>query len=102
VTATGSDLEPLRTALDGLRDGVAILDAGWTLRYLNPAGAALVGLDAAELVGHQPGRVPQDGEDRRDGGSTIARQGAPPPQFAHLETAGRHRLAGAHMHVGGD
>jgi serine phosphatase RsbU (regulator of sigma subunit) len=37
--------------LDRLPDGVAVLDADWTLAQVNPAGAQLLGTVAAELVG---------------------------------------------------
>jgi sigma-B regulation protein RsbU (phosphoserine phosphatase) len=45
--ATGA----LSAALEALPDGVAIFDAGWTVCYLNPAGAALLGRPVAEVTG---------------------------------------------------
>jgi sigma-B regulation protein RsbU (phosphoserine phosphatase) len=41
----------LAAALEALPDGVAIFDADWTICYMNPAGAALIGRPPAELVG---------------------------------------------------
>ncbi len=41
----------LAAALDALPDGVAIFDRDWTIDYVNPAGAALLGRPAVELVG---------------------------------------------------
>jgi serine phosphatase RsbU (regulator of sigma subunit) len=42
----------LAAALEAYPGGVAIFDADWTVRYVNPAGAELVGRSAAELSGH--------------------------------------------------
>jgi sigma-B regulation protein RsbU (phosphoserine phosphatase) len=42
--------EGLVHALDALPDGVVVFDADWTIRYVNPAGAALIERPAAELV----------------------------------------------------
>jgi sigma-B regulation protein RsbU (phosphoserine phosphatase) len=41
----------LTAALDVLPDGVAVLDADWTIRYLNPAGAQVFGRRRGELLG---------------------------------------------------
>lgn len=41
----------LAAALEVLPDGVAVLDADWTIRYLNPAGAQVFGRRAGELLG---------------------------------------------------
>jgi serine phosphatase RsbU (regulator of sigma subunit) len=41
----------LAAALQALPDGVAIIDADWTICYINPAGAALIGRPSAELTG---------------------------------------------------
>ncbi len=38
-------------ALEHLPDGVAVLDGEWTVCYVNPAGAALLGCDTSTLVG---------------------------------------------------
>ena len=48
------DLLPAATlgrALDALPDGIAFFDADGTIRYVNPAGAALLQRTADELVG---------------------------------------------------
>ena len=39
-------VEALAAALDRLPDGVAVFDADWTIGYVNPAGAALLGRPA--------------------------------------------------------
>lgn len=44
-------LAPLTAALEAMPEGVAVFDADWTIRYINPAGAALVERRASELVG---------------------------------------------------
>jgi phosphoserine phosphatase RsbU/P len=44
-------VEALAAALDRLPEGVAVFDADWTIGYVNPAGAALLGRAAGELVG---------------------------------------------------
>jgi serine phosphatase RsbU (regulator of sigma subunit) len=51
--AAASRLEPgaLSAALEALPDGVAIFDAGWTVCYVNRAGAALLGRPVAEVTG---------------------------------------------------
>ncbi|WP_261327390.1 SpoIIE family protein phosphatase [Modestobacter marinus] len=41
----------LAAALAALPDGVAIFDREWTIDYVNPVGAALLGRPAGELVG---------------------------------------------------
>jgi PAS domain S-box-containing protein len=41
----------LATALETLPDGVVIFDPDWTISYINPAGAALVGRHTDELTG---------------------------------------------------
>jgi serine phosphatase RsbU (regulator of sigma subunit)/PAS domain-containing protein len=41
----------LAAALEVLPDPVAIFEADWTIRYLNPAGARLLDRPAAELIG---------------------------------------------------
>jgi serine phosphatase RsbU (regulator of sigma subunit) len=54
VNGSGSRVlgaEVLAAALDRLPDGVAVFDADWTIGYVNPAGAALLGRPVAELVG---------------------------------------------------
>jgi serine phosphatase RsbU (regulator of sigma subunit)/PAS domain-containing protein len=43
--------EVLAAALEALPDGVALFDADWTIGYINPVGAALLGRRAAELIG---------------------------------------------------
>jgi serine phosphatase RsbU (regulator of sigma subunit) len=42
--------EQLVGVLHALPDGVVIFDAAWTLCYINPAGAALIGRSAPELI----------------------------------------------------
>ena len=42
----------LTAALDGLPDAVVIIDADWTVSYLNPAGADLLGRTSTALIGH--------------------------------------------------
>jgi serine phosphatase RsbU (regulator of sigma subunit) len=44
-------VEALAAALDRLPEGVAVFDADWTIGYVNPAGAALLGRPVPELVG---------------------------------------------------
>src|SRR5215210_1964429 len=51
LAVTGLGPEVLRAALEALPDGVVILDADWTVCFVNPAGAALVGRRADELTG---------------------------------------------------
>lgn len=45
--------EALSAALGALPDGVVIFDAGWTIRYANPAAATLVGRTTDELTGYR-------------------------------------------------
>jgi phosphoserine phosphatase RsbU/P len=45
------DAGVLAAALDVLPDGVALFDTDWTVRYLNRAGAALLGRPTAALTG---------------------------------------------------
>jgi serine phosphatase RsbU (regulator of sigma subunit)/anti-sigma regulatory factor (Ser/Thr protein kinase)/anti-anti-sigma regulatory factor len=40
-----------RSALDGVRDGVCVCTEDWTILYLNPAAAAVVGRPVNELTG---------------------------------------------------
>ena len=40
-----------RSALDGVRDGVCVCADDWTIRYLNPAAARLMGRSVDELTG---------------------------------------------------
>jgi PAS domain S-box-containing protein len=40
-----------RATLEGLREGVAVLDAEGTVQFLNPAAATLLGVDAAQVMG---------------------------------------------------
>src|SRR4051812_13603779 len=42
---------PLIQVLDALSDGVLLVDGEWTVRYLNPAGARLLGYEVGELAG---------------------------------------------------
>ena len=49
ATVLGSQV--LSDALNALPHGVALFDADWTICYINPAGAALVGRDAEQLTG---------------------------------------------------
>jgi phosphoserine phosphatase RsbU/P len=53
VIGTAPDLGPelLAAALAALPDGVALFDDEWTICYVNPAGAALLGRPAGELTG---------------------------------------------------
>jgi serine phosphatase RsbU (regulator of sigma subunit) len=44
-------VDALAAALDRLPEGVAVFDADWTIGYVNPAGAALLGRPVPELVG---------------------------------------------------
>jgi sigma-B regulation protein RsbU (phosphoserine phosphatase) len=44
-------LEPLAAALENVPEGVAIFDAEWTIRFVNPVGAALLERSPSELVG---------------------------------------------------
>src|SRR5689334_18762250 len=41
----------LANALDLLPDGVAVFSPDWTIGYVNPVGAALLGRPAEQLVG---------------------------------------------------
>jgi phosphoserine phosphatase RsbU/P len=41
----------LQRVLDALLDGLVVFDAGWTVAYVNPAGAHLVQRSPAELIG---------------------------------------------------
>src|SRR3954452_8517441 len=50
-TAARRGPDALAAPLDTLPDGVVVVDADWTIVYVNPAGAALVGRPAAELTG---------------------------------------------------
>ena len=43
--------EALAAVLEALQDGVVVFDGDWTIRYMNPAGAALLGRPAAEATG---------------------------------------------------
>jgi serine phosphatase RsbU (regulator of sigma subunit) len=43
--------EPLLAALEGAPEGLALFEADWTISYVNPAGAALLEHDPAQLVG---------------------------------------------------
>src|SRR5918911_1261946 len=49
--AAGLGPGALTAALEALREGVAISDADWMVRYVNPGGASLIGRATAELVG---------------------------------------------------
>jgi sigma-B regulation protein RsbU (phosphoserine phosphatase) len=49
--------DELAAVLDGLPDGVTVFDADWTLRYINPAAAALIKRPATELVGRGLGEA---------------------------------------------
>src|SRR4051812_5955597 len=51
--STAARLGPkaLAAVLEALSDGVMVFDADWTIGYVNPAGAALVGRPVAELTG---------------------------------------------------
>jgi sigma-B regulation protein RsbU (phosphoserine phosphatase) len=49
--AGGLGPEVLEGALEALPDGVVIFDPAWTVCFINPAGAALVGRRADELTG---------------------------------------------------
>ncbi len=52
--------DALAAVLETLAEGVLVLDADWTIGYVNPAGAALVGRHAAELTGRSlPGALPE-------------------------------------------
>src|SRR5215210_5295218 len=51
LAVTGLGPEVLAAALEALPDGVVILDAEWTVCFVNPAGAALVGRRTDELTG---------------------------------------------------
>ena len=51
IGASRLDAGVLAAALEALPDGVAIFDREWTIDYVNPAGAALLGRPAGELVG---------------------------------------------------
>jgi phosphoserine phosphatase RsbU/P len=42
---------PLAAVLRALPDGVAVFGGDWTVDYVNPAGAELLGRDAGDLVG---------------------------------------------------
>jgi serine phosphatase RsbU (regulator of sigma subunit) len=44
-------LEPLAAALENVPEGVAIFDAEWTIRFVNPVGAALLERERGELTG---------------------------------------------------
>jgi sigma-B regulation protein RsbU (phosphoserine phosphatase) len=44
-------LEPLAAALEHVPEGVAIFDAEWTIRFVNPVGAALLERESDELLG---------------------------------------------------
>jgi phosphoserine phosphatase RsbU/P len=44
------DPEELASALADLPEGVAVFDADWTIRYINPAGAALLDRKPADLL----------------------------------------------------
>src|SRR3954468_24969807 len=50
-TAARLGPDALAAVLETLPDGVVVVDADWTVGYVNPAGAALVGRPAAELTG---------------------------------------------------
>src|SRR3954451_4660046 len=50
-TAARVGPEALAAVVETLTDGVMVFDADWTIGYVNPAGAALVGRPAAELTG---------------------------------------------------
>ncbi|GAB3324614.1 SpoIIE family protein phosphatase [Geodermatophilus aquaeductus] len=45
--------DALAAILDALPEGLAVFDGDWTICYLNPPGAALMGRPAAELIGRQ-------------------------------------------------
>ncbi|RFU22058.1 PP2C family protein-serine/threonine phosphatase [Geodermatophilus marinus] len=51
--SAGGEVEPAlaAAALERLPDGVGVLDRDWTVRYVNPAGARLLDLPRAELLG---------------------------------------------------
>src|SRR5206468_3444875 len=49
VAGVGPDL--ISAAMWGLPDGVALFDDAWTICYINPAGAALLGRPVGELTG---------------------------------------------------
>jgi phosphoserine phosphatase RsbU/P len=51
LAVAGLGPEVLTAALEALPDGVVIFDAQWTVCFINPAGAALVGRRADELTG---------------------------------------------------
>jgi sigma-B regulation protein RsbU (phosphoserine phosphatase) len=60
--STAARLRPdaLVAVLETLPDGVLVVDGDWTIGYVNPAGAALVGRPAAELTGRSLwGAVPE-------------------------------------------
>ena len=48
---SGLTPEVLTAAMEALPDGVVILDAEWTIRFVNRAAAALVGRQVDELTG---------------------------------------------------
>jgi phosphoserine phosphatase RsbU/P len=50
-TAARLGPDALAAVLETLPDGVVVFDADWTLCYVNPAGAALVGIPVGELTG---------------------------------------------------
>jgi serine phosphatase RsbU (regulator of sigma subunit) len=45
------DVPPQTAVLDAMPDGVATFDVDWTITYVNPAGAALLGSTVATLLG---------------------------------------------------
>jgi len=49
--APGEGADELRAAFDRVSDGIFVLDAGWRIRFLNAAGAAMTGLEAAAVIG---------------------------------------------------
>src|SRR3954453_10624581 len=59
-TAARLGPDALAAVLETLPDGVVVVDADWTIGYVNPAGAALVGRPAAELTGRSLwGAIPE-------------------------------------------